>query len=353
MTLTPTSIKIYKDLFFIFFCILIFTKMIKNHQYRMIVFSYPVIPVHFLIALMGVFVCVSLVENNIINAVLGARAYINVIYIFLGLMLYPVLDRKRLHRILFFLLLFQLGLQFYQYIEGLGIPVFAELRSPGFFIVPATSGLFSLLLIYILPKNKLNFLLCFLSLMLSTSTIGLVAFVLAILYGFCRRHITNSQGIVIFSIIAVFVLLILYNFGASITGRGAGVIESFNARIGILSDIFLKSDTATIVWGNGFGTATSQAILSEMSERVITDNTFLSLLLNMGIVAVFLYMTFLFTLFIADRSKMIFFTVLLYSVTANVFELNPVSALLFVIVGFIYYEYYVTVRHPTFTRSQI
>lgn len=346
MALTPAKIKIYKDLFLMIFCILIFSKLIKNRQYRILFFSYPVTPVHFLIALMAIFVCASLFNNNIVNAVLGARAYINIVYVFLGLMLYPILDRNRFHKILFFLLSLQLLLQIYQYIDGQGIPVFAELRSPGFFIVPATAGLFSLLLFYSLPRTKLNFALCFLSLILSTSTIGLIVFILTILYGLCSRYIGRTQGVIIFSMISVFVLAFLYNFGADVTGRGAGVMESFNARIGILSDIFLKSDISTIIWGNGFGIATSQATLSDTTEHIVTDNTFLSLFLNMGIVAVFLYMIFLITLFISDRTKMIFLTVLLYSVTANIFELNPASALLFVIIGFIHYEHYTNVKNP-------
>ncbi|HFW6751544.1 TPA: hypothetical protein ACICN0_003622, partial [Citrobacter freundii] len=290
---------------------------------------------------------------NVINAVLGARAYINVIYIFVGLMLYPVLNKKRMHNILFFLLLFQLSLQSYQYVDGQGLAVFAELRSPGFFIVPATAGLFSLLLFYVLPRSKLNFFLCFLSLILSTSTIGLVIFILTVLYSLCRRYINRVQGAVLFSVAAICVLIILYNFSANIIGRGAGAIESFNARIGILSDVFIKSDIATIIWGNGFGNATSQAALSETSEHFITDNTFLSLFLNMGIIAVILYMAFLVTLFIADRSKMIFFTVLLYSITANIFELNPVSAFLFVVVGFNYYEHHVNTKSPVLANIKI
>ncbi|EGT0626433.1 TPA: O-antigen ligase family protein [Citrobacter freundii] len=353
MALTPATIKVYKDLFVVIFSILVFSNLLKSHKYRIVFFSYLVTPIHFLMALIAVFVCTSLISNNVINAVLGARAYINVIYIFVGLMLYPVLNKKRMHNILFFLLLFQLSLQSYQYVDGQGLAVFAELRSPGFFIVPATAGLFSLLLFYVLPRSKLNFFLCFLSLILSTSTIGLVIFILTVLYSLCRRYINRVQGAVLFSVAAICVLIILYNFSANIIGRGAGAIESFNARIGILSDVFIKSDIATIIWGNGFGNATSQAALSETSEHFITDNTFLSLFLNMGIIAVILYMAFLVTLFIADRSKMIFFTVLLYSITANIFELNPVSAFLFVVVGFNYYEHHVNTKSPVLANIKI
>lgn len=351
MALTPAYIKIYKDVFLFIFGIFILFQLANSHQYRIYFFSYPVIPILFLIVLMLIFVSISIINSSMLTAILGLRAYMNVVYIFVGLMLFPTLKKEKLHNVLFLLILLQLILQVYQYIEGQGIPVFAELRSPGFFIVPATAGLFSLLTYYALPRNKTNFFLCFTSLVLSTSTIGLVVFIFTIIYCFCRRYINNLLGMTLFSILGVSVLSILYNFAADITGRGAGAIESLNARIGILSTVYSKSDIGTIIWGNGFGLATSQATLSESTEYFITDNTFLSLFLNMGMIAVVFYIVFLVTLFIADRSKMIFFTVLLYSITANIFELNPVSALLFVIVGFIFHDFYTNHKNPAFIKN--
>lgn len=353
MALTPASIKIYKDIFIFIFSILIILELASAHQYRIYFFSHPVITILFLIVLMLIFVSISIVNSGLLTAMLGLRAYMNVVYVFVGLMLFPTLKREKLHRVLFLLILLQLTLQVYQYVEGQGLPVFAELRSPGFFIVPATAGLFSLLAYYVLPRNKTNFVLCFMSLILSTSTIGLVVFIFTIIYGFCRRYINNLLGVILFATLGICVLFTLYNFAGDITGRGMGAVESLNARIGILSAVYSKSDVGTIIWGNGFGLATSQATLSESGEYFITDNTFLSLFLNMGIISVVLYIVFLINLFVADRSKMIFFTVLLYSITANIFELNPVSALLFVVVGFIFHEYYTYRKNPEFNKNTI
>lgn len=343
--LTPLFIKLYKDLFLLFFAFYIAYRFLKNVEIRIIFSNYIFFPVH------GFFICVvfyffiSLFKGDIFISFIGLRSYLAVIYVYLGSIMFKTVNIKMLSKVIFTLLIFQIILQITQFWMGSGVGVFAELRSPGFFIVPATSGLFSVLLLnfFLVYKNKKGVVMSLISSLLATSTAGYTAVAFSFLYWlsnfFSKRNPVAKR--VIFVFVSFFSTIFFVMNAATLSGRGNAIYESFNERIRIIERFFLDADLSTFLWGGHFGRVTSQGILLNIDGNFVSDNTFLSVYASMGIMPLFFLSLFLWSIYVVDKSKLIFFAFFLYSLTANIFELNPVSPLLmfFIGIGFSCYIY--------------
>lgn len=343
--LTPLFIKLYKDLFLLLFVFYIGYKFLKNTEVRVILSNHIFFPIHgFLICVLLSFF-ISLFKGDMFVSLIGLRSYLAIIYVYLGVIMFKAVNIKMLSRVMFILLIFQMILQITQFWMGSGIGVFAELRSPGFFIVPATSGLFSVLLLnfFLVYKNKKGVVMSLISSLLATSTAGYTAVAFSFLYrlsnSFSKRNLLAKR--VIFFFISFFSAIFFVMNAAILSGRGNAIYESFNERIRIIERFFLDADLSTFLWGGHFGRVTSQGVLLNVDGNFISDNTFLSVYASMGIMPLFFLSLFLWSIYVVDRSKLIFFAFFLYSLTANIFELNPVSPLLmfFIGIGFSYYIY--------------
>lgn len=343
--LTPLFVKLYKDLFLLLFVFYIGYKCLKNTEVRFILSNHVFFPIHgFLICVVLSFF-ISLFKGDMFISLIGLRSYLAIIYVYLGVIMFKTMNIKMLSKVMLIVLIFQMILQITQFWMGSGVGVFAELRSPGFFIVPATAGLFSVLLLnfFLVYKNKKCVVMSLISSLLATSTAGYAAVAFSFLYclsnSFSKKNLLAKR--IIFFFVSFFSAIFFVMNAAILSGRGNAIYESFNERIRIIERFFLDADLSTFLWGGHFGRVTSQGVLLNVDGNFISDNTFLSVYASMGVIPLFFLIFFLWSIYVVDRFKLIFFAFSLYSLTANIFELNPVSPLLmfFIGIGFSCYIY--------------
>ncbi|WP_024870920.1 hypothetical protein [Tolumonas lignilytica] len=335
--LTPTSLKLYKDVFFVLFFILLFIGFLKykdcRHQFN-IPFVFPILFFLFVVILSFFF---SLRSGDYFSAISGLRSYLCLVYLLVGISVSYYFDYKRISTAFIIVFLIHLTLQIVQYLMAVGLPVFGEMRSPGIFIVPATSGLFSLLAIFYFKhcEKWWLFFISLLSLVLSTSTIGLLSLVVAYSYTVSDRLFGRNvlvKSIVSFSLLIISIS-VFFLYAAQLSGRGDAVFESLNGRISIITSFFDSAGFDDFVYGGRFGLVTAQAVLSNQDAGFVADNTFLALYASMGFFSLIPFVIFVVLTFILSRDKILPIGMLLYAMTANIFELSPVSQLLFLFIG--------------------
>jgi hypothetical protein len=337
MQLTPVYLKLYKDVFFVFFLFFLVFNFIAYRECREH-FNIPILfPIIIFFCIVALSFFLSLSNGNYFGAISGLRSYLSLVYFLIGIAVSYYFDYKRISKPFIFIFLIHLTLQIFQCVKGVGLPVFGEMRSPGVFIVPATSGLFSLLAIFYFKNctKRCLFLLSILSLILSTSSIGLLSLVAAYSYSISNRLF--GRNFLIKSIISSFFLIITISFfflyAAELSGRGDAVFESLDGRISIITTFFERAGFDDFVYGGRFGLVTAQAILSNLEDGFIADNTFLGLYASMGFFSLIPFFFFIFLTFSLSKDKVLPIGMLLYAMTANVFEMSPVSQLLFLFIG--------------------
>lgn len=239
-----------------------------------------------------------------------------------------------------FILFLQLLLQIYEYINRAGVPVFGELRSPGVFIVPATAGLFANLTVclFVLQKKKKLLPLSLLSIFLSNSTAGLLSVFLSLQYGLINTFSKKSKAlkfILIISIIPFALFFVFLNISA-LSNRGEGITSTLLSRFYILTNYFSTVSITDFLFGGRFGQVTAYAVLDNSSTSFIADNTFLGLCVSMGVFSSIFFILFLIRFYMLDKYKILSFSMILFGLTANIFDLSPVSQLLFLLVGIVW-----------------
>ncbi|EOY8621603.1 hypothetical protein ACQFD2_005948, partial [Klebsiella pneumoniae] len=105
--------------------------------------------------------------------------------------------------------------------------------------------------------------------------------------------------------------------------------------------------------GGKFGQATAFAVLDNSSSRFIADNSFLVILVSMGIIALICYIVFFIKFLYLDKDKIMSITLFFYGMTANIFDLSPVSQLLFFTLGFIWASKSFYIVDNRFTINQV
>jgi len=335
--LTPISLKLYKDIFFVLFFILLCLNFLKykdcRHQFNT-PFIFPILIFLLIVILSFIF---TLSGGDYFSAISGLRSYLCLIYLLVGISVSSYFDYKRISTAFVLVFFVHLTLQIAQYLMAVGLPVFGEMRSPGVFIVPATSGLFSLLAIFYFKHcgKRWLFLLSLLSLILSTSTIGLLSLVAA--YSYMVSNRLFGRNVLVKSMVSFSLLIISISFfflyAAQLSGRGDAVFESLDGRISIITNFFDRAGFEDFVYGGRFGLVTAHAVLSNQDAGFIADNTFLALYASMGFFSLIPFAIFVVLTFILSRDKILPIGMLLYAMTSNIFELSPVSQLLFLFVG--------------------
>lgn len=335
--LTPISLKLYKDIFLILFFILLCFNFLKyrdcRHQFNA-PFIFPILIFGLIVILSFIF---TLSRGDYFSAISGLRSYLCLIYLLVGISVSSYFDYKRISTAFVLVFFVHLTLQIAQYLMAVGFPVFGEMRSPGVFIVPATSGLFSLLAIFYFKHSgkRWLFLLSLLSLLLSTSTIGILSLVAA--YSYVVSNRLFGRYVLVKSMVSFLLLIISFSFfflyAAQLSGRGDAVFESLDGRISIITKFFDSAGVEDFVYGGRFGLVTAYAVLSNQDAGFIADNTFLALYASMGFFSLIPFSIFVFLIFIRSSDKILPIGMLLYSMSSNIFELSPVSQLLFLFVG--------------------
>ncbi len=344
LQLTPVYIKIYKDIFFlvVFLCCVYY--LIRNKKFRDSLIYIHIGPLYCLLGSVVIAFLISLFKSEVSNAFLGLRSFFCLVYFFYGFILCDVLSRKKINLAIIMLLLLTVCFQVYQRVFQLGMPVFGELRSPGIFIVPAAAGFFSLICLHTFVENKSGFLfkvLAIVSSVLSTSTASIISLLFCFQYYISNRLYPRNiyARIIILLILLVGVGGFFIAFAGVISGRGAAVFETGMGRVNIFNNYFQNLSLENIIFGGNFGLATSAAMTSE-GGGFVADNTFLSLFASLGVMGSLSFLFFLTKLYFLDTSKIIFSSFLFYSLTANIFELSPVSQLAFLFVGLLFGKAY-------------
>ncbi len=355
--LTPIYIKVYKDILTFLFAFVTIFMILKYDYVRRILKKKKLSSIYLLIIIILLTTVGVFLIGEPIDAIVGLRGFSSLVYFFLGISVSRVVNIRAISRCLLFMLIIQLAIQFYEFFSNSGIPVFGELRSPGFFIVPATSGLFAILTAYyfILSNNKKFISISFVSVILSNSTAGIMAMLLALGYYFIHKLSKNNRIVKYYFIFASFPLAIFFlitNISA-ISNRDVGASSSFLSRIIILKEYLSNMTIFDLFLGGKFGQATAFAVLDNSSSRFIADNSFLVILVSMGIIALICYIVFFIKFLYLDKDKIMSITLFFYGMTANIFDLSPVSQLLFFTLGFIWASKSFYIVDNRFTINQV
>lgn len=342
--LTPVPIKLYKDFFSFLIFICVFFYCLKYSELRQRMLSIRVASIYGLLLSVFIAFFISLTEGDFVSSLVGIRSFFCISFFFLGFLLSTVMDEKKLSNAMFIMLLISFMLQVYQRYYQLGVPVFGEIRSPGIFIVPATAGLFSLVCMHSFFKIKSSFIykvIAIVSLVLSTSTIGIVSMLFTIQY-FISRFLFKKNLVARFLfllLLAIFGFSIFITYAGILSGRGEAVFQTATSRINILNAYFENITLQNILFGGKFGLVTAKAVITADSSAFVADNTFLALFASLGFFGCLFFIIFIIYFYFLDKNKLLSVAMILYAMTANVFELSPVSQLLFLFTGLTFGEF--------------
>lgn len=328
LSLTPIYMKTIKDIIsFFLFVLLIIGGLIQR--------DIALIKVFWLIGAFFVFLMLSFLLSILRSLVpleilvFGVRGYMSIIYIFIGYYFAPYM-KKSIFKAIVVMFIIQFIFQCLEFFSGVGKPVFDEFRNPGFFINPATAGMFSLFMLYISEKIRMKSIctLSILSALLSNSTTALIGVIIFSLMMISNKFKQKKLVVLILFFVVILFMPYLFHFYA----RGPDAIRSGLTRVGLWINIF-NSDFNYFT-GNGLGTASSAALLSGYTKAFIADNIYLSALYTMGLTGLMLIMSIFVLLYRKLTNKKLFMILFLYSLTTVVFQINPIVQLVFLFIGF-------------------
>lgn len=333
--LTPASIKAIKD---IIFMLITFVGLIGIQKRRKI----NRIALLILIYILYTIVMAFLHQNNLIIFLVGLRWLIPIIMI---VFLVYYVDKDLLTKIatvLGYLFLFHFILQITQlfFAEGwFGKNMFGlSARNPGIFFIPNTAAFFSILVLFFamfhlkkLFLRRIIFLILPLSIFLTASGTGLVVYTIIMIIYSLREKYFKIIPVVLFITLIMFFLL--YNTIEIIIGRSGLVEESFSTRVKIFSELFYTSKLFD--YSNfGYGTSTGYLLANKLSldlDMKATDSTYSSVIVNLGIINLFFFIS-IFVLaiiinFLNKKKETIIFIMiyLLFAFTTSIFEAYPMN----------------------------
>lgn len=326
--LTPIYIKLLKDLFLIGSVCLAFFVAIRSKLFlwRQLLI-YPV----FLSLVLLFFAAISaLVSSYFLGfdlVLYGFRGVWTVLFVFVGIVFCQIGERF-IYRLFIGVFLINFLAQLIQYKLDLGFVLYGESRSPGIFLIPSISGAFSLLALYysISFKNRILGLAALCSIFLANSSMAYI--VLASYVSFELAYCFKQKGfILIFSSIILLPLLMYIAY----TIRGEGLIITATARTEIPLKL-LEAYGMELISSN-MGIGTSQAVVAKVPGAFVADNLYIGLLVNIGILGCLVGFAFVVSTWKFFESKLLFFILMFYSLSALVFEMFPVAQILFLTLG--------------------
>lgn len=332
IALTPTYLKVFKDVFLLVTLLLLAGACLRHGAIRRMFSRGPFLLLNSFVALILIEAAVSLFWLPFDVVLMGIRGYWVIALIYAGAA-FRNIPRKPVNFFLVGLLLLQIVLQTWQFIFDLGFAVYTEHRSPGMFIVPATAGFFSVVMYSVAMDmdSRVLKVIAFASLLLSSSSSARLVFIVYYMYVYRNKMKPKFIAYPIYaSIVALIGVAITLNLGV-ITGRGHAATSSASTRLDVIQDA--SSNVGTLVFGKGMGIATSQAFISGQDGAIIADNTYIGIMYNAGIVPALIMLAFVLTTYRYFRNKMLFFTMIAYSVTTVIFEINPVIQVLLIFLG--------------------
>lgn len=338
--LTPTYIKIIKDIVFILLGLGGFVGILRRNRVN----RYGLMGL--LYFLLVVFTALAY-SNNFLIFLAGLRWTFPVLLI---TFLIPYTTKDFLVKIanmLFGLFLLHFLFQIIQlfFAQGwfgrnaLGL----SLRNPGIFFIPSTAAFFTICVLFFTmfyqPNRVLRrfiFWLSPLSIFLTASGSGVVVYPVIM-----TIYLVSKKFFKLLPIVVVILLFLAGHTVQDITGRDKVLEGSFATRIEIFVELIKQ---ASLISQNfGYGTNTGVLLANQLGldlGAVITDSTYASIIANLGLLG--LIITLVIVLIFAtiawlnkDKEKLVFVAIFgLFSATTNIVEAFPMNLLFSILVAY-------------------
>lgn len=338
--LTPTYIKIIKDIVFILLGLGGFVGILRRNRVN----RYGLMGL--LYFLLVVFTALAY-SNNFLIFLAGLRWTFPVLLI---TFLIPYTTKDFLVKIanmLFGLFLLHFLFQIIQlfFAQGwfgrnaLGL----SLRNPGIFFIPSTAAFFTICVLFFTmfyqPNRVLRrfiFWLSPLSIFLTASGSGVVVYPVIM-----TIYLVSKKFFKLLPIVVVILLFLAGHTVQDITGRDKVLEGSFATRIEIFVELIKQ---ASLISQNfGYGTNTGVLLANQLGLNlgaVITDSTYASIIANLGLLG--LIITLVIVLIFAtiawlnkDKEKLVFVAIFgLFSATTNIVEAFPMNLLFSILVAY-------------------
>jgi hypothetical protein len=331
-SLTPIYIKALKDIFLLLTALLVVAGCLASPKSARIFLTRPFVALNIfsVIILLSAFYSLSFMPPEIV--LMGVRGYWSIVFVYAGA-LYCNFKISKVYPFIVAVFSLHFLLQIIQFVTDAGFAVYFQHRSAGLFIIPSTAGAFAVLVHYFAIKFNSRTLKIgsILSLLLSNSTAGLLIMIVYYIYAYRNKFKPKILYYPTYFIVVVAgVYALIANLG-TVTGRGEGASLSAFTRLALFS--LALSNWKSLLFGQGLGVATAQAVVSGYSNAVIADNTYLGIIYNAGVVPALFMLSFVVFSFRYFENKLLYFLLLGYSMTTIVFEINPVVQVALILLG--------------------
>lgn len=330
--LTPLYIKTIKDLFLVLSMALALLGAIQRPSCARIWLRRPFFLANIFLVLVVIESIHSITYLPAGVIFMGIRGYWTILFLYIGALFHEI-DEFKLYKALRFVFFLHVGMQAIQLVTDVGVSVYGEHRSPGLFVNPSTAAAFALVLYHFGRQYRSRFvcIASILSLVVSNSSAGLLAFLLYYLIQMPRRfrHKLFMYPIYVLLVLIAGCLLVVYI--GTITGRHEGFYVSLFSRLDIIQTAL--SNWNLYLFGGGMGVATSQALTAGFADAIIPDNTFVETLYNMGIFSSLVLLTFILSSLRHFDDKLLPFIFVCFAMTNVIFEMNPVIQIILILMG--------------------
>jgi hypothetical protein len=336
--LTPYWIKVLKDLIFL---MIILIGII--HECR-IKSKYKIPVIFFSITFLFIFLSsfILSLDNPVLVLFSGIRWLIPFFIPFLACHLVDQNLINSIKKPLLFAFIIHLSVQIIQLFSGYswyGINLYGlSARSPGVFLIPGTGAVFSVFCLYMahflykIEKSALILftILCLLSVLLTSSKLGVLAFSAIISLSLLKK--INCFFSSIISIITSYIAIMVFTH---INDRG---LETLNVSGGTRVNIFTNHWTNSNLLSSDFGYGSNTAYL--ISDGMPTDSTYSAILVNFGMSGLFFFIVLVFFALLyssVNNLRPLFgliMLVVIFSLSTNLTETYPVSLLIGLISAF-------------------
>lgn len=332
VALTPAYVKGLKDVFVLLSIgLCVYTCVVYRRRTRILATGpFLLLNVFVVVILLQAMYSLTFMPVTIVLA--GLRGYWAVVFVYAGA-LFSDIPEQRLYKWVAGVFWMHLALQAVQFVTDVGYAVYFEHRSPGLFLIPATAGGFALIVHYFgIRFNNLPLKLASVaSLLLCNSTTGFLCILAYYAYTFRNKFKPKILYYPFFFIaVAAIGYVVFLNLG-TLTGRGGGATFSMMMRLTIIYSAL--SDWHSLIFGQGMGIATSQALLLGYPDARIADNTYIGLLYNAGALPALLMLGFVVSSYRFLRNRLLYLLFVCYSMTTVIFEINPVIQILLILLG--------------------
>lgn len=215
-------------------------------------------------------------------------------------------------------------MQFFKPITYYGIIFGYSLRNPGFFIIPSSSAMFSIICLYYTEnfltmggkKNIIMTLLCVVSILMTASGTGIIIISFLVMSRIIKMERKFLIKIIMLLVIITGVFMVLPT-----------IINRKDIYISILTRLEIIKDIRFDIISLNSGLGTNIAVLLRKEGAQILDSQYAYLLSNFGLISLIMYFNFIIYLRLFGNKKYLEFVILylFFGMTTIYFELFPIN----------------------------